>query len=256
MVLAEPSVGMHEVIAEKLAKDGPANVTAVRFDLLVDPPPPGDPFDLAVSLLVLHHLPDPAVALAAIGRLLRPGGRIALADLDTEDGTFHDADAEGIYHLGFGRDSLAESARTAGFADVEFEARPRSSATADAIRSSCSSLAAPDRMPSGRQAKRVSVSLETSPKKVFATAIDWPGWSRSGKTEELALEALAAYAARYAVVAAEAGEPFDPVGYDVVEQTDGGGGTAFGVPSAITALDRRPVTADEGDRLARIVEAA
>ena len=111
-------------------------------------------------------------------------------------------------------------------------------------------------MPSDRQAKRVSVSLETSPKKVFATAIDWPGWSRSGKTEELALEALAAYVARYAVVAAEAGEPFDPVGYDVVEQTDGGGGTAFGVPSAITALDRRPVTADAGDRLARIVEAA
>jgi SAM-dependent methyltransferase len=121
MVLAEPSVGMHEVIAEKLAKDGPANVTAVRFDLLVDPPPPGDPFDLAVSLLVLHHLPDPAVALAAIARLLRPGGRIALADLDTEDGTFHDADAEGIYHLGFRRDALAESARASGFADVAFE---------------------------------------------------------------------------------------------------------------------------------------
>ena len=54
-------------------------------------------------------------------RLLRPGGRIALADLDTEDGTFHDADAEGIYHLGFGRDALAESARAAGFADVAFE---------------------------------------------------------------------------------------------------------------------------------------
>ena len=120
MVLAEPSTGMHEVIAEKLAADGPANVTAVRFDLLTDPPP-GDPFDLAVSLLVLHHLPDPAIALAAIARLLGPGGRIALADLDTEDGTFHDADADGIYHLGFGRDALAETARAAGFTDVGFE---------------------------------------------------------------------------------------------------------------------------------------
>ena len=54
----------------------------------------------------------------------------------------------------------------------------------------------------------------------------------------------------------EAGEPFDPAGYDVAEQTDGGGGTAFGVPSAITALDRRPVTTVQGERLARIVEAA
>jgi hypothetical protein len=111
-------------------------------------------------------------------------------------------------------------------------------------------------MPKDNHAKPVRVSIETSPKKVFATAIDWPGWSRSAKTEELALEALAAYAARYVVVAAAAGEPFEPGTYDVVERTDGGGGTAFGVPSAITALDGRPVTGAEGDRLARIVEAA
>jgi hypothetical protein len=111
-------------------------------------------------------------------------------------------------------------------------------------------------MPTDRPAKQVRVSLETSPKKVFASAVDWPGWSRSGKTEELALEALAAYAPRYAVVAAEAGEPFDPGVYDVVEGSDGGGGTGFGVPSAITALDRRPVTADEGERLARMVDTA
>ena len=105
-------------------------------------------------------------------------------------------------------------------------------------------------------ATQVRVSLEVSPRKAFATAIDWPGWSRSGKTEELALEALAASAARYAGVASEAGESFDPGVYDIVEQTGGGGGTEFGVPSAITDLDRRPVTADEAARLAVVVEAA
>jgi hypothetical protein len=102
----------------------------------------------------------------------------------------------------------------------------------------------------------VRVSLEATPKKVFATAIDWPGWSRSGKTEELALEALAAYAPRYAIVASDAGESFDPGTYDVVEQNGGGGGTDFGVPSAITVLDGRPVTQDAADRLTRIVGAA
>ena len=120
IVLADPSAGMHEVIDEKLAADGPANVTAVRFDLLVADPPPGEPFDLVVSLLVLHHLEDTAAALAAIARLLRPGGRLALADLDTEDGTFHYADAEGIHHLGFDRGRLGDLARAAGFTDVEF----------------------------------------------------------------------------------------------------------------------------------------
>src|SRR6266576_1438068 len=91
VVLLDPSAGMIEVATEKLAASGLRSVSAVRHDLLVDPPP-ADPFDVAVSLLVLHHLEDTAAALAAIRELLVPGGRIALADLDTEDGSFHSAD--------------------------------------------------------------------------------------------------------------------------------------------------------------------
>jgi hypothetical protein len=105
----------------------------------------------------------------------------------------------------------------------------------------------------------ILVSVEASPKKVFATAMDWPGWSRSGKTEELALEALATYGPRYAVVAREAGIAFQPPAageFEVVERVDGGGGTAFGVPSVVTELDRRPVSKDEAQRLAGLVEAA
>ena len=119
LVLAEPSEGMREVIGEKLAAGDRPNVTAIPFDL-TGGPPPGEPFDLAISLLVLHHVADTAIALAAIRGLLRPGGRIAIADLDTEDGTFHDADAEGIHHLGFDRATLGDLARKAGFVDVEF----------------------------------------------------------------------------------------------------------------------------------------
>ena len=118
LVLAEPSDGMLAVIAEKLAAAELPQVTAVKLDLVADPPP-GDSFDLAVSFLVLHHIEDTAAALAAVRRLLRSGGRIALSDLDTEDGTFHSAEAEGIHHQGFDRDALADLARRAGFVDVE-----------------------------------------------------------------------------------------------------------------------------------------
>ncbi len=108
--------------------------------------------------------------------------------------------------------------------------------------------------------RRIAVALETAPKKTFATAVDWPGWSRSGKTSELALEALAAYAPRYAIVAAEAGETFlDQVAaadLDVIEESEGGGGTDFGVPSHVTDADRRRTTAKEADRLRRLVAAA
>ena len=72
LVLAEPSDGMLAVIAEKLAAADLPQVTAVKLDLVADPPP-GNPFDLAVSFLVLHHIKDTAAALAGVRRLLRPG---------------------------------------------------------------------------------------------------------------------------------------------------------------------------------------
>ena len=117
VVLSDPSAGMIEVAAEKLARIGLPTARAIRHDLLTDPPPQPR-FDVAVSLLVLHHLADTRAALAAIRDLLGPGGWIALADLETEDGSFHSADAEGIHHRGFDRGALAEDARGVGFVDV------------------------------------------------------------------------------------------------------------------------------------------
>ena len=104
---------------------------------------------------------------------------------------------------------------------------------------------------------RLVVAIEGTGKKVFASALDWPGWSRSGKTEEAAIEALLAYVPRYEPVARAAGLPF-PATFevDIAERLDGGSGTEFGVPSRPTAADERPVDATEADRLASIVEAA
>lgn len=104
----------------------------------------------------------------------------------------------------------------------------------------------------------IRVVLERGDKRTFATAIDWPGWSRSGKGEAAALEALAGYAARYEPVARRAGEAFDDasISLEVAEREPGGSGTDFGVPSRIGDADRRPTTEAEGARLARLVQAA
>ena len=112
-----------------------------------------------------------------------------------------------------------------------------------------------------RSSPKIVVTVEATPKKAFASALDWPGWSRSGKTEELALEALRAAAPRYAAVAREAGEPFaqhagDAEAYEVVELSDGSAGTEFGIPYAITKLDGRRLTKAQAEREARLVEAA
>ncbi len=108
--------------------------------------------------------------------------------------------------------------------------------------------------------KPIAVTIEHTPKKTFVTAADWPGWSRSGKTEPLALEALAAHAPRYAVVA-EAGRRWFAASpavadFEIVERRDGSAGTEFGVPSHPTDHDARPTNADEAARLASLVEAA
>lgn len=105
---------------------------------------------------------------------------------------------------------------------------------------------------------RIAVAVESTLRRTFASAIDWPGLARSGKTESAALQAVAACLERYAFVARSAGEDFPGTGLelDVVETGEGGTGTDFGVPSRVTNADRRPTSPEEADRLVRLVAAA
>ena len=103
------------------------------------------------------------------------------------------------------------------------------------------------------------VYLEIGSKRVFAAALEWPGWCRSGKDEDGALEALAAAAPRYAVAAARAGFPLPEGAADdfrVVERVPGSASTDFGAPGAIPAHDSEPLTAEEAGRLAALLAAS
>ncbi len=103
------------------------------------------------------------------------------------------------------------------------------------------------------------VYLEIGSKRVFACSVDWPGWARAAKTEEEALEALAAYAPRYRPVAEAAGVRFPKSAgddFDVVEKVKGDATTDFGAPSRSIAADDKPLTKAEAERLASLVEGA
>ena len=105
----------------------------------------------------------------------------------------------------------------------------------------------------------VELYVESGAKKVFACALDWPGWCRSGKTEEMAVAALTAYAARYAIVAARAGLAFDPspgARFTVREHLAGTTTTDFGAPAVVAAADHAPLSSKEAQRLAAILRAA
>jgi ubiquinone/menaquinone biosynthesis C-methylase UbiE len=118
VLLTDPSEGMIEQARRRIEAEGLVDARAIVFDFPAAEPPPGAPFDLAVSLLVLHHVEDTAATLRSIHEALVPGGRIGLMDLDEEDGSFHDPDQPGIHHHGFEGDALVQLARDVGFEDV------------------------------------------------------------------------------------------------------------------------------------------
>jgi hypothetical protein len=104
------------------------------------------------------------------------------------------------------------------------------------------------------------VVLEVAPKKSFASALDWPGWSRGAKTPDEALEALVAYAPRYAAVAKRAKirfrPPADTDDLEVVERLEGSGGTEFGVPGTPAGAEDDPLRPADTDRLVSLLKAA
>jgi len=118
-------------------------------------------------------------------------------------------------------------------------------------------------MPNGPAGPVVPVYLEAGTTRVFACSLDWPGWCRRAKTDEEALDALAAYAPRYAVVAKRAGVRFPAAAptFNVVERIPWTGGKAFsyvdfGAIGAAAQRDSEPLTSAQAKRLAALVEAA
>jgi ubiquinone/menaquinone biosynthesis C-methylase UbiE len=117
ITLADVSEGMLSVASRKIADAGDASMRALKLDYFVDPVPTRA-FDVIYSLMTLHHIPDTAGILERFRKALAEPGFLCIADLDTEDGSFHGAGFDG--HLGFDRGELAAKGRRAGFASVEF----------------------------------------------------------------------------------------------------------------------------------------
>jgi hypothetical protein len=107
-------------------------------------------------------------------------------------------------------------------------------------------------------AKDIDVYLEVGTKRVFAGAIEWPGWCRSGKTVEDALEALLEYAPRYAKAIGKAGGAFTPPrsveDFKVVENLKGDATTDFGAPGIAPKADSRTLPGKERSRQQKLLE--
>jgi len=112
---ADSSPGMLDVLRGKLQEQGIDNVATQLLDL--EQQRLAASYDLIVSSMTLHHVQDVPVLIASLVLSLKPGGWLALADLESEDGSFHD-DPTGIFHHGFPREFLADQFSKNGLTDV------------------------------------------------------------------------------------------------------------------------------------------
>jgi hypothetical protein len=95
------------------------------------------------------------------------------------------------------------------------------------------------------------VYIETGTTWTFACAVDWPGWCRRGKGEQQALDALRAYAPRYAAVAGRGAVSTD---FEVIGRVRGNATTDFGAPSVTGTWDDAKLPPVEADRLAGLLD--
>ncbi len=108
----DTSAGMLEVLNRKIQAQSAANITTRQIDLMADSLP-GVSFDFIFSSMVLHHIEDTKDLLRRFFRLLKPGGFLALVDLEKEDGQFHTE--EKVPHHGFDPEEVRRPLEQIGF---------------------------------------------------------------------------------------------------------------------------------------------
>lgn len=113
LLAVDVSSGMLAKLREKADALAIPNVETLQHDL-ASQPLEGREFDVIITAMALHHVRDVALVLKRFSPLLAPNGVLLLADLDQEDGSFHE-NPTGVEHLGFKRDWILNALWDAGF---------------------------------------------------------------------------------------------------------------------------------------------
>lgn len=117
ITLMDSSKEMTQVTIEKIEAQGLQNMKPLFFDL--EHQDFKGRFDIIYSQMVMHHVNNIDAMLARFYSLLHPGGYLALADLYTEDGSFHGEGFNG--HLGFDVEELSIKLKNAGFRNLNHQ---------------------------------------------------------------------------------------------------------------------------------------
>jgi ubiquinone/menaquinone biosynthesis C-methylase UbiE len=112
----DSSCGMLDVFKTKIKEQNLNNVKANYIDLDKGNILKGS-YHLVVSSMTLHHIKNISPLLKQLYSILLPSGRLAIADLEPDDGQFH-GNNDGVFHFGFNREELRLKFMDAGFQNI------------------------------------------------------------------------------------------------------------------------------------------
>jgi len=117
----DTSEGMINELKKKIREHNLSNIQPLVTDMLSVSfqPEHEKQYDLIFSSMTFHHIGNVNKALQTLYSMLLPEGFLAVADLDEEDGSFHDSEDEKVHH-GFRRDLFQEMLLHEGFSDISF----------------------------------------------------------------------------------------------------------------------------------------
>jgi ubiquinone/menaquinone biosynthesis C-methylase UbiE len=115
---ADVSDGMLAEVRKKITAGNIKNIEAVNFDVIKNKPLDRS-FDLIVSAMAMHHIADAFAAIAKLASLLKPGGWLAIADLYSEDSSFHSQDIAA--HNGFEPNELKKHLESIGICPADYQ---------------------------------------------------------------------------------------------------------------------------------------
>jgi len=105
---------------EKLKEKNSDTLKVIPYNQDIIKEPLTQKFDGLVSSMTLHHIENLEAFFSTMYDTLTKNSFIAIADLESEDGTFH-SDNAGVFHFGFKEEELINVVKKCGFKNIVFE---------------------------------------------------------------------------------------------------------------------------------------
>jgi len=112
----DSSSGMLDVFNNKIRHCAINTINTTLVDIDKADLPSG-PFNCVVSSMTMHHIKDIPPLLKKFYSILDKNGKIFIADLDSENGNFHENN-DGVFHFGFDRKEFTSLLEDAGFGSI------------------------------------------------------------------------------------------------------------------------------------------